>query len=406
MIEIGIIFFLAFLFYLVIPGFGAFWVRAQWRRFRKQMQDSSFYPLTEYPSEENPISNSAEDDSEGCLGTFRFFGTIEAIQDTDAIWVRNGDTMYSVDMRNGTVYFLPSFSGMKEEGIVEYNKDMLSEEEPLKVSWKRIYSLSEGTKIFICGKLYRESGNLVFRNIPDKKLMLVIYDGDSSSLLRRAVWGGRQRNEYWNPFTPISLALGFFSLLSYAYTLIRIPEMYNIGLLSLVGSLIPLVPLFPPGVLIFFLYRNLWKKARRLRAERDILELPLRYFEKNVQKNTAVTLPNGEEYMIGRLLGENCFNNFDPDIKVRSSSLVNLTEKKPTDYFAFGAVDRKNGLITLVRPQDPMAEYVLIPGDPAHLSKKCAESARFYEWISAGSFAAGFLINLFVVLFLIQLFVQ
>ena len=47
-------------------------------------------------------------------------------------------------------------------------------------------------------------------------------------------------------------------------------------MLSLAAA--PVAPFLPPGVALYYLYRYFWKMARRLRAERDLLRLPLRYF--------------------------------------------------------------------------------------------------------------------------------
>jgi Na+/proline symporter len=99
------------------------------------------------------------------------------------------------------------------------------------------------------------------------------------------MWAGRQRNEYWNHLTPISLIGGFVAELLWAVSLSGESRLQT--LVALVMALIPILPLFPPGVVGFYWYRRLWRRARRIRAHRDLSLL-----RRNV--NDSVTLKNAQ----------------------------------------------------------------------------------------------------------------
>ena len=73
-------FFLAFLFFGLIPGLGAFWVRAKWRRFRSRMLEASTFAFIDY--------SDLRQEKEGT--SFRFFGNLEAIQGGNRVWIRVG----------------------------------------------------------------------------------------------------------------------------------------------------------------------------------------------------------------------------------------------------------------------------------------------------------------------------
>ena len=163
--------------------------------------------------------------------------------------------------------------------------------------WRRIYSLPAGTPMFVGGSLELENGQgRVPRPGRASRWLVVIYDGPRETILPRAIGGGRQKNEYWNRFTLPALITGSFFLVVIAFLLLRFPPLRLPAILALTLSTFPLAPLLPPGVALYFLYRGLWKRARLLRAERDLLVLPLRYFpeeERTGGERTAPVLPTG-----------------------------------------------------------------------------------------------------------------
>jgi hypothetical protein len=383
-----LIIFLILTFYLVIPGLGAFQVRSRWRTFRKKIIDASLLPMVGY----NEIRKSFSSNQENYLGQFRFFGELEAIQGDDIIWLKGGNISLSAEMSRIKVYMLPSCSFIEEESLLENNEEALPDEAPQVIQWERLFSIPEGTMMFISGPLYLDGGNAVFRSEGKSTLTVVIYDGSRETLLRRSIWGGRQRNEYWNPFTPGSLAAGALSLLLAAIFLMRYPLMRTQALVALTSALIPVCPFFPPGVIGFFIFRRLWRRGRFLRGERDLLRLPLRFF--GVPESSDATLPDGEPYVFRRFKWKDLTSS---EAKLRKTSLVPLNLDQINDFYVFGSLQKTKGVEIVVAPSDPMAEYLVTPGNPETLANHCEKRAKLLEVLAAATFTVGFMCNFFLI---------
>jgi hypothetical protein len=177
-----------------------------------------------------------------------------------------------------------------------------------------------------------------------------------------------------------------------------------VSLFSLTLSTFPIVYLFPPGVLLYFLYRFFWKRSRQLRSERDLLLLPLRYFPPETELScdyTTTTLSNGEKYV--------CFQwkpgvkqplfSLNPEMKIRGSSLLKKTTEDIVNYI-FG-VERENGVN---RSQDPQVELLCIPGNPRRLAEECGRKSMELGLVAAICIFCGLIINfslIFICLLLI-----
>ena len=385
---------LTLLFFILIPGLGAFYTRSQWRGFRKNIIIASLTPLLTYPR--------LKRERDGFLGNYRFIGDLEAIQE-DRIWLRNRKLAVSADLKNGSVYVLPSYSFPADEGRVELNRETLPDEMPKRISWNRIFSLPEGTKIFLGGPLYSEGGMGVFKTDKSTPLTVIIYDGTEETILRRAIWGGRQKNEYWNRFTPAALAAGALSLFIAGYIFLRSPYMLHPAALSFTCSLIPAMIFAPPGVLFYLLYRYLWRKSRFLRAERDVLQLPVRFFPNS--RVREIRLPDGNLYSMKQVTDISTIieNPEYRDLKIRSSVLIEKVKRVEDGYSIFGVLDPTHPQDTPRKSSDPMVEYLLVPGDPEYLSWTCAKRARRFEILAVGAYVAGLAGN-FLLVFLAFLF--
>ncbi len=382
-----IIFSVCALFYLIIPGLGAFHVRSRWREFRRRIVDSTLLPRISY--------NRLVQEVEGYLGEFRFFGSLEAMQGDDTVWVRSGKISLSVDLAGVHVYLLPSFSHAENEGIVERNEEALPDEMPQRLPWSQVFNLSEGTSVYVSGPLFLQRGQAVFRPSERHELTVVFYDGEEESVLRRSIWGGRQRNEYWNNFTPVSLIAGTLALLFIAYNFFRAQSALIPAVLALGLSTSPVLPFLPPGLLLFFLYRYFWKNGRLSRAERDILRLPMRYFSsKSGSLVERATLPDGGEYTMRSFKNKDTALESMDKQKIRSTSLLEANDVSAKRCFVF----RSDG-------SDPMAETLLIPGHPLELAALCVRRARLYEWSSVGSFLLCYAINMVLILLLFGLWI-
>lgn len=402
-----IILFIAFFFYIIIPAIGALIVRDKWRRFRKRLVEISLFPLIDY--------SDLTTWKEGILGNFRFFGNLEAIQGDDRIWLNNGTMSIAVDLHDVSIYLIPAqtpYTGYPDNNLYEFDKALPSRE-PVSVKWKQIFSLPEGTNIFVAGSLYMEKGSTIFRSSSGGSLLVVIYDGVKKELLKRSIWYGRQKNEYWNQFTLTSLITGFFILLFCTYIFLMVSSMRIPALISLSFSLLPVTLLLPPGVPLFFIYRFLWKKARLLRAERDLLLLPLRYFPRNsvFRTDTAkiiTELPDQSAYIMIKNTPSSSasFIPVEGSVKIRASSITPKQESRQDSCFLFGKYLKREDGEYITEPIDPMAELIQIPGNPRLLARECNRRAKLYAFFSGFCILFEILLNLFLLLLILQYFIR
>lgn len=420
---------IAALFYIVIPGIGAVTTRTRWRRFRAQITGASWLPTVSY----RQLNASSTISERTRIGEFRCFGALEAIEGDNVVWVRDRNFSIACDMRNVRVFLLAA-----ESGWSGYQEAPLSDrlgtpiEPPTVVRWEGLSSLPEGTGMFVAGPLYAEGGRPKFQSSSEEKLLVVLYDGAPETVLRRCIVSGRQRNEFWNQVTPIALTAGALALLLAAYILVQQPLMRLPAIIAAGLGLVPILPMLPPAVPLFFLYRSLWRRGRALRAERDVLRLPLRYFRGD--EDTAV-LPDGEPYL------EMVVSRKQADLlQQRGAALERLPfgsdgDWEPIEFYAFGKAadasgEASNGAtagpfagppdvpadepaasereqtdppVPLERPRDPMAELVVVAGGhPSWLAKQCQRRAKRLELSALVTFAATIVINLYLVLLVVS----
>ena len=159
----------AALFYALIPMGGAFAVRAQWRVFRRRALECSRKEEIKY--------GVLKKQGDGFLGDYRFLGTLQALQGDEIIWVTNGSISLPVHLNHVSGYTLPhSFISEATGGRLSM-RESLPDEVPRRFLWNRMFSLPEGTKVLVCGGLWREKGQLLFRSSDSQPLMFLIYDG-------------------------------------------------------------------------------------------------------------------------------------------------------------------------------------------------------------------------------------
>ncbi len=389
--QLLLTFSLVVVFYLLIPGVGAFNVRARWRRFRRQMLGSSAFRIAEY---EQFREASARPDGTN-LGRFRFFGALEAIQGDDTIWLKSGNVTVAVEMTDVRVCMLYPDGENGRPLWVENPTPHYPDLTPLVTPWSRMGSLPEGTRFYVGGSMEVQRGLPTFRPAAGVPLVVVIYDGNDETLLARCVWSGRQRNEYWNQFTPASLLAGAFSLLILSYLFLRSPLLRLPVLFSLTLSAVPVMPLLPPGVILFFLYRYWWRRGRYFRAQRDLVRLPLRYFPDGKVPGVAA-LPDGTSYRCELVSTATVESQESRPFLIREVPGLR-TGRDEEHVYLFGVEsDRESGR-RVVRPADPMAEHVAYRDPPAELADACDRAARHLELRSAVAFAVGLLLNAYTV---------
>jgi hypothetical protein len=395
-VEWILIFGVAFVFYGVIPGFGAFWVRSRWRSFRRDVIISSQFPIFTY-QDTFTIGNDRDPGEQ----LYRFFGTLEGIQEDNSIWLRRGNLVITADMTGQEIVLLPSTRNSDKEEIIEIHEPLLREEMPNILPWNRVSSFSEGTKVYIAGPVEKENGRIVFKAKGTKKLLLVFYDGEDSQFMKRVIWNSRHRNEYWNQFTPAALGLGSLGEMIVTYYFLTTVQLRIPSILAIGAALMPVLPFIPPGFFLFILYRWLWGRARFLRAERDLVRLPLRFFPDG-HLDQAVLLPTGEEYFCMQV------TYFPKEElkgrgKLRSTLLDKNLSGKPL-YNWFGIRKEKDPFPGVSR--DPMVENIILYGNPEELAVRCEQYAYRLELLSSLCFGSGLLLNLLLALRLLSLIIR
>ena len=398
---------IAVFFYAALPALGAFLARGQWRRFRRTVTMVSHYPTA--------APGAVGREGSAPVGYYRFFGTLEAIQGNDRIWLTNGRFSVAADLRNVRVYLIPE----TETGDpAEIARPAAAAAALGSVPWSRIFSLPEGTPVFVGGALFSEEGRGVFRDNGRTRLLVVIHDCPKENLVRRAISGGRQRNEYMNTFTLPSVAIGSLSLVLFAFTLLAQPERI-VSLLTLTAGLAPLSPFLPPGFPLYFAYRSFWKRARLLRVQRDVVRLPLRYFpttDGTPRSRRATLLPDMEPYVMvrgvrdpddpGVIVSEGVRLTLPPGMSRVEVELPHGQRHEGTEAVAFcGYVVEGDG-VRLRNPDDPMAGSVLLPGGPEELSRMSERAARRAEIVSVAFVALDVIVNLPLVFILLSLVIR
>jgi len=383
--HLFIIILITLFFYGFIPIVGAFFVRSRWRQFRALLMKASLRPLLSYKAVHGSQNS----------GLFRIFGSLQAIQDDNILWIANDKVSVSLDLEGLPIYILPSET--KDDS--QLKTSMYPDESPKRTYWSSLFSLPENTSFFVSGELVHKDGRSKFSNSKKYPLLVIIYDSEDSDFYSHAILSGRQHNEYWNVLTPGTLTLGSFSLFIYFYILIQMPYMHFVAVTALSFSLVPILPFLPPGLFFYYIYRHFWKKARILRAERDLLKLPLNFFADSggLSRTNSVFLSGGARYR--------CYKKNEKDKSLssykksiwRTSSLIrSKTNRK--EYYVFISEEAEE--------DDPMAESLVIQGNPNSLLLESAKTARKYEFIAIISFSLGFAINFLIILTTITLFIS
>lgn len=386
--HIVLIFAVAGVLYIGIPGAGAFYVRSSWRRFRRALLNAIRFPIADY--------QSVHSGEEGYLGCHRFFGRLQAFAGDEMVWLTDGKTSIRVDLENIYVYILPPLPTLRQ------GRYRFPDESPRYVEWSRIGPLPEYTKFFIAGGLFREQTGGYFSHTAECPLTAVIYEGEERDVLPHAIWTGRQRNEYWNVFTPWALAAGSLSLFIYFYLLFRYPSLHFPAVTAATLALLPLLVFVPPGVALYFGYRSLWRKGREFRAIRDLLRIPTTLCAEETSRNDGrheCRLPNGEMCGLERLSTMPREDQLGNDVWHLEVPEVDETEE---EYYLFSTY--RSSADTLPSPSDIAVRAILIPGNPYRLSARCEKKAFQLESVAVVLFLVGVFSNS-IILFSILMYV-
>jgi len=357
---------LALFFYFIIPVGGAFYVRRRWRVFRATLRASLDFPLA--------VPRFTE--SSGSLGLHRFLGSLEAIEGSDKLWIRGPHGSITADMKNAAVYNLtdPGTDDQVYEHLYPFSLPTVS---LTLMSWNDVFSLTEGTRLFLYGNLRVKRGKYCMESCQQMPLTVIIYNEDPFTLIPRCIWSGRQSNEFWNFLTPWSVLTGSLLLLIFSVWLLLNANNYKIQIISLFLSFLPVVVFLPPGVFFFNFYKKLWDKGRKSRAERDLIRLPL---------SPGIN---------------------DTDETSCSEDEV-LYSRRPSEWgFPDGAVHHiyrlPEGLLEMAE-RDLNGHCLEYPENPETLADFCQKRAFLYESLSWIILTGGLILNYFLIWFLVGFF--
>ena len=341
-------------FYGILPFAGAFFNRYRWERFRRRFDELRLSPLIDYRQyrqmgEESGIKG----------GVFRFTGGVESITDGHTLWVRGDDLTIPVSLEKTQCWLLPKHEG---EGVPDA---------PEQIRWNRISTLNEGAKVFIGGVIKTRNDRLSFTAEKDKPLMVIFYDCPDAKLADTLIRAARNRNEYWNNITPASIAFGVIALIYIAASFLDRPAFRLTVISAMLALFIPVLPIFPPGLLLTVVYRRMTWHARKLRAYWDLARLPLRYLPPGCESSLLCT---GERYGYVKL------DSLPPEISKENAPFLiqGLAQDSVKDkiYF-YGVLEENNNLP--VRSKDPFVSFGLLPANPAALARFYAVKAYSLE---------------------------
>lgn len=246
------------LFFIVLPILGALFVRSTWHMFRKTLISAETLPLLS----KKEILNSA------CTAyTCKAHGVIDAIGTDESVWVTVDGASIKVFLKNVTIYIL---AGSRRYGRTRNRKEEYFVE---RYKWNTMPSLPAGSLVFITGVFSHINGKPVFMQTENSKLLILIHDVPKQHVVYLGVFAGRPVNEYWNPFTKVSMALGLFAMTGIVIGVMSIKFISLITAISLTLAFSPILPFLPPGIAGFALYRRFWRRARYFRARRDVTVL-------------------------------------------------------------------------------------------------------------------------------------
>ncbi|MDR2729341.1 MAG: hypothetical protein LBB81_00390, partial [Treponema sp.] len=354
------------------PFTGALFSRYKWARFRSRFDELRLVPILDYRQYRRLDTES---------GIFRFIGGIESIAD-GYLWLKDDNLTIPVSLENTESYLFP----MEEGDLIPRT--------PEKIDWDKISTLEEGAKVFVGGLLLKQNNRYNFVSIKGKPLMLIIYDCQNNVLTERIIRSGRTSNEYWNNFTPASIAAGALAQLFIAASIMTRPAFQPLIIFSLIALFVPILPFFPPGLLLTNIYRNLAWKAHNLRANDDLSRLPVRYLHPGLEFNILNT---GEKY--GFLKCDSL-----PD-EVKDGAIPylvsgNLKKSKFSAWYIFGVIDENK---IPGKSKDPFVSFGILPGEPQALSRRYGIRAYILEGIAWFVLLTGIVLNIIFIFMILNI---
>lgn len=243
-------------FYAILPLWGAWRVRRRWDKFREAATEALGSPEIDF----SLVQSAGDLPSQA----FRLTGTLEAFEGSDRLWIGNDRVSVAVSLRGAPVYFVDEQTDPFGPGV----------EPPRRAEASSLGTLPEGTQFLVWGNLARDArGQVHFASQPDRKLLVLAFEGNPGTVLTRAVFAGRATLEHWNSWTPVSVGMGVLLAFLLAWRGLRPAGDPVTGLWALAVALLPSTFFLPPGILFFYAFARIWTRARNLRAQLALVRL-------------------------------------------------------------------------------------------------------------------------------------
>lgn len=318
-------------------------------------------------------------------GVYRFTGGIESITDGHTLWVRGEDLTMPVSLEKTQCWLLPIQEG---EGVPEA---------PEQIRWNRVSTITEGAKVFIGGRISPRDDRLNFASTKESPLMVIFYNCPETALTDGIIRAARTRNEYWNNLTSISLIIGALALVYIAASFLNRPAFRLTVITALIAVFTPILPIFPPGLLLTVLYRRMTWVARKFRAYRDLARLPLRYLQPGQESGMLST---GEKYgfIKAASLPPEAAQGEIPFLIPEHSK-----EAKKNNLYIFGVINENSGLPQ--RSKDPFVNFGILPAHPENLARQYSVKAYTLESLAWIVLLLGICLNIvfiYLILFLLR----
>jgi len=345
-------------------------------RFRKRFNNLRLNLLLNYPLYHR-LKNKG--------GVFRFTGEIDSITDGHTLWVKGEDLTIPVSLNKSKCWLLPV-----------HDEDEIPEP-PERVRWNNVSTLSEGIKVFIGGQLDMQDNRMSFISTKEVPLTVIFYNCPDSSLTDEIIRSARTQNEYWNSITPVSIVIGALSLFCVAAYFLNRPAYRLTIITALVAVFLPILPMFPPGLLLTLLYRRISWHARKLRSYWDLVRLPMCYLKEG-EKNSVLG-STGEKYGFIKIASPSAAAENTPFL------VPEYDKEENPEWHIFGVITEENSL-PRSSSIDPFVTFGLLHGLPKQLASRYAIRAYSLEALAWVLLLLGISINvifIFVILSLLRI---
>ena len=248
---------IAFIFYLLIPFIGEVASQRSSSALRTRLRTLCAAPEAGYA--DSLASGGAVSGPDRQLS-----GRIEGLEGEERLWIRGEAVSAVVDFSHTPLYTLaPSVRDLPLTSTARAAS-------LLKTPWKRVHSLSEGTKLLVAGPTHVEEGRLVFQAEPGRPLFALAYEGSENRLQDELIAGARPGNPVTNTLTLVSWAAGIGVLSIVLFQSSRTVLLPTVNFLEYLITLAPILIFMPPALALLLPVRRLYRRFVSLGIGRDL----------------------------------------------------------------------------------------------------------------------------------------